>query len=59
MIWELEQFEQVFITWYLTISRKEALNSFSKALNIFVLNSVVDSTKLESADCGCRINDIK
>ena len=55
----LEQFEQAFITWYLNISRKEALISFLKALNIFLLNSVMDSTKLESADSGCWINDIK
>ena len=53
------KFEQVFITWYLTISRKETLISFSKALDIFVLNSVTDSTKLESADSGRWINDIK
>ena len=34
--------------------------SFSKAVkNIFVLNSVTDSTKLESADSGGWINDIK
>ena len=57
--WALEQFEQVFITWYLNISRKEALISFLKALNIFLLNSVMDSTKLESADSDCWINDIK
>ena len=44
------KFVQVFITWYLTISRRETLISFSKALNIFVLNSVTDITKLESAD---------
>ena len=53
------KFEQVFITWYVTISRKETLISFSKALDIFVLNSVTDSTKLESADSGGWINDIK
>ena len=34
----------------LTISRKETLMSFSKAVNIFVLSSVTDITKLESAD---------
>ena len=46
------KFVQVFITWYmyLTISRKETLISFSKAVNIFVLSSVTDITKLESAD---------
>ena len=53
------KFEQVFITRHLTISRKETLISFSKALNIFVLNSVMESTKLESADGGCWISDIK
>ena len=36
--------------WLLTISRKETLISFSKAVNIFVLSSVTDITKLESAD---------
>ena len=34
----------------LTISRKRTLISFSKAVNIFVLSSVTDITKLESAD---------
>ena len=53
------KFEQVSITRYLNISRKETLISISKVLNIFVLNSVMDSTKLESADSGRWINDIK
>ena len=52
--------EQVFITWYFTISRKKTMISFSKAVkNIFVFNSVTDSTKLESADSGGWINIIK
>ena len=32
---------------------------FQKLSIIFVLNSVMDSTKLESADSGGWINDIK
>ena len=52
--------EQVFITWYFTISRKKNIISFEKAVkNIFVLNSVTDSTKLESVGSGGWINDIK
>ena len=45
----------------LTISRKETLTSFSKAVNIFVLSSVTDITKLESADTvivGSMISNI-
>ena len=45
----------------LTISRKETLMSFSKAVNIFVLSSVTDITKLESADTvivGSMISNI-
>ena len=34
------KFEQVFITRHLTISRKETLISFSKALNIFLFSMV-------------------
>ena len=55
------KFVQVFITWYLTISRKETLISFSKAVNIFVLNSVTDITQLEAADTvvvGSMISNI-
>ena len=47
--------------WLLTISRKETLISFSKAVNIFVLSSVTDITKLESADAvivGSMISNI-
>ena len=46
---------------HLTISRKETLISFSKAVNIFVLKSVMDVTKLESADAvvvGSMISNI-
>ena len=39
------KFVQTFITWYLTISIKETLISFSKAVNIFAWNSVTDITK--------------
>ena len=45
----------------LTISRKETLISFSKAVNIFVLSSVTDITTLESADTvivGSMISNI-
>ena len=45
----------------LTISRKETLISFSKAVNISVLSSVTDITKRESADTvivGSMISNI-
>ena len=45
----------------LTISRNETLISFSKAVNIFVLSSVTDIRKLESADTvivGSMISNI-
>ena len=45
----------------LTISRKETLILFSKAVSIFVLSSVMDITKLESADTvivGSMISNI-
>ena len=45
----------------LTISRKETLILFSKAVSIFVLSSVTDITKLESADkviVGSMISNI-
>ena len=45
----------------LTISRKRTLISFSKAVNIFVLSSVTDITKLQSADTvfvGSMISNI-
>ena len=45
----------------LTISRKETLISFSRAVNIFVLSSVTDIAKLESADTvivGSMISNI-
>ena len=50
------------MTWYITISRKETLISFSKAVNIFVLSSVTDISfyKTEiSRHSGCWINDIE
>ena len=55
----------LFKTWrsihhmVLTISRKKIWFHSQKLSNIFVLNSVMDSTKLESADSGGWINDIK
>ena len=45
----------------LTLSRKETLISFSKAVNIFVLRSVTEITKLETADTvivGSMISNI-
>ena len=45
----------------LTINKKETLISFSKAVNIFVLSSVTDIAKLESADTvivGSMISNI-
>ena len=47
---------------HLTISRKETLISFSKAVNIFVLSSVTDISFYKtrtSRHSGCWINDIK
>ena len=47
------KFVQIFITWYLTISIKETLISFSKAVNIFVWNSVTDITKKSTSNFTC------
>ena len=47
---------------YITISIKETLISFSKAVNIFVLSSVTDISFYKtrvSRHSGCWINDIK
>ena len=54
------KFVQVFITWYVTISRKENLITHSKAVNIFVSNSITDITNNRvSRHSGCWISDIK
>ena len=47
---------------YITITRKETLISFSKAVNVFVLSSVTDISFYKtrvSRQSGCWINDIK
>ena len=45
------KFVEIFLTWYLTISRKETLISFTRAVNMFVLNSVTDITKKINLQC--------
>ena len=47
------KFVQIFITWYLIVSMKETLISFTKAVNIFVLNSVTDITKKSTTNFAC------
>ena len=47
------KFVQIFITWYLIVSIKETLILFTKAVNIFVLNSVTDITKKSTSNFTC------
>ena len=48
--------EQVFNTWYFTISRKETMISFSKAVKYFCFKLCYGQYKTDS---GGWINDIK
>ena len=47
------KFVEIFITWYLIVSIKETLILFTKAVNIFVLNSVTDITKKSTSNFTC------
>lgn len=50
------KFVQIFLTWYLTSSRKETLISVTNVANMLVLNSVTDITKKSTYDFSCSLD---